>query len=243
MKNIKVGKVTGRKIGYLTIDDAPTDDFVNKVKFLYKNDIPAIFFCIGRSVNRKREKDVIYAIKKGFIIGNHSWNHFNFNELSRTEIRKEITKADKLIDRLYKKAKVEREIKVFRFPFLQKGKKNKSFIQDVLKELGYSQPEFKGINYHWYKSEGHHKDADVYCTYDMMDWIVAIGSSEHGIKTLKDLFNRMDEDVPEEWRGLNNKGSNEIFMMHDDARIKEMFQPLIKRLIKKGIKFELPEVS
>jgi peptidoglycan-N-acetylglucosamine deacetylase len=227
------------KIGYLTIDDAPTNDFRNKVNFLLKNKIPAIFFCIGKSINPSREKEIIYAIEKGFLIGNHSWSHPNFSKLSKKKIKEEIIKTDELLDRLYKEAKAKRKIKVFRFPYLQKGSKNKKIIQQILKELGYRQPNFKNITITPYNEEK--GDLNISCTYDTMDWTAADGSAEFGIKTLQDLFNRMDENVPDEYRTLNHKGSNDIIMMHDDDRIKNMFQPLIKRMIEKEIKFELPK--
>lgn len=228
-----------KKIGYLTIDDAPTDDFRNKVDFLFQNNIPAIFFCIGRCITPKREKDIIYAIKKGFVIGSHSWNHSNFEKLSQTQIKEEIAKTDELIDRLYNDAGVKRPIKVFRFPFIRKRGKNQKYLQQVLKDLGYEQPDFKKITVIPYDHiEG---DIDVGCTYDTMDWTVADGSHMFGVKTLQDMFDRMDEDKPFEGRPLNYEKTNDIIMMHDDERIKDMFQLIIKRLIEKGIKFELPK--
>ena len=228
-----------QKIAYLTIDDAPSEDFRNKVDFLSGKNIPAIFFCEGRKLSRF-EDDMIYAIKNGFLIGNHSWSHQNFDGLSKSEIRDEIVKTDGLIDEIHKKAGVDRGIKLFRFPFLKKGAENRGFAQSVLDELGYKQPCFDDINYEWYEEEGFHEDLDVVCTYDSMDWTVADGSHMFGIRDLQDLFDRMDENVPEGRRGLNFEGSNDIIMMHDDSRIKDLFKPLIERFLNKGITFELP---
>ena len=228
-----------QKIAYLTIDDAPSEDFRNKVDFLLEENIPAIFFCEGQKLS-KFESDIIYAIKKGFIIGSHSWSHQNFNKLSKDKIRDEIVKTDVLIDEIYRKAEVKRKIKLFRFPFLKKGDKNKEFAQSVLKDLGYRQPNFVNIHYEWYKAECFHGDLDVVCTYDSMDWTVADGCHMFDIKNLQDLFNRMDENVPEGRRGLNFDKTNDIIMMHDDPKIKVMFQPLIEKFLDKGIKFELP---
>ncbi|MFH1588968.1 MAG: polysaccharide deacetylase family protein [archaeon] len=228
-----------QKIAYLTIDDVPSEDFRSKVDFLLEKGIPAIFFCEGQKLS-KFEDDIIFAIKNGFIIGSHSWSHQNFNDLSQDEIKIEITKTDDLIDEIYKKANVERKIKLFRFPFLKKGESNKEFAQSILKDLGYRQPSFDNINYEWYKKEGFHKDLDVVCTYDSMDWTVSDGSHMFDIKNLQDLFNRMDENIPEGRRGLNFEQSSDIIMMHDDPRIKEMFKPLIERFLEKGIQFKLP---
>lgn len=236
------------KIVYLTIDDAPSSDFKRKVDYLSSKNIPAIFFCIGRLL-KKRRRVVIYAIKKGFIIGNHSYSHTPFSKLSLVEAKKEIKKTDEIIEELYKKAGVKRPIKVFRFPELDKGDGNKNYpnidwnhpkvkaLQEYLKRLGYRQPKFKNITYKWYKKVRLDKCVDVDCTYDSYDWTVSDKSYEHGIRTLKDLLARMDENVPEGGRGLNFKESADIIMMHDHSNIKEMFVPMIEKLIKKGVKF------
>jgi len=237
------------KIAYLTIDDSPSSDFRRKVNYLSSKKIPAIFFCIGKLLE-KRKRVVIHAIKKGFIIGNHSYSHIPFSKLTLVKAKKEIKKTDEIIEWLYKEAKVKRPIKVFRFPELDKGAGNKSYpnvnwnnpkvkaLQTYLKKLGYKQPKFKNINYRWYKKAGLDKCIDVDCTYDSYDWTVSDKSYEHGIKSLKDLLNRMDENVPEGGRGLNFKKSADIIMMHDHPKLKEMFIPMIKKMLRKNIKFQ-----
>ena len=57
-----------QKIAYLTIDDAPTEDFIRKVNYLKSVNVPAIFFCRGDRLEQ-RPDDLIYAIQQGFIIG------------------------------------------------------------------------------------------------------------------------------------------------------------------------------
>ncbi len=229
------------KTAYLTIDDAPSKDFKRKVNYLASKGIPAIFFCRGDFLE-KRSKAAIYAIKKGFIIGNHSYDHPNFSKIPLEEAENQIKKTDEIIEELYRKACVRRPIKVFRFPELDKGGENKEVLQKFLKKLGYEQPKFEKINYKWYKKDGHHKDVDVYCTYDTYDWAVLEANPPHGIKGLKEVLARMDEDVPEGHRGLNYPNSNEIIIMHDFSETADMFIPMIKKLVKKGLKFELPKL-
>lgn len=225
-----------KKIGYLTIDDAPSNDFRNKIDFLYENNIPAIFFCNGVCIKGVREEDIIYAIKKGYIIGNHSWSHANLSEVDKDTLSQEIILMDKFIDKLYQRAGTKRVAKVFRFPFLKKGGENRMEAQKILKKLGYTQPKFENLNF--IPFDEINGDLDVSCTYDTMDWTVADGSAEFGIKTFDDLLNRIDEDVPNGGRGLNYVNSSDIIMMHDDERIKNMFQPLITRMLEKGIEFK-----
>ena len=224
------------KQAYLTIDDSPTIDFKHKVNFLLEKNIPCVFFCEGQRILDFMD-DVITAITKGFAIENHSWNHPDFDTLTQEEIRSQIVRTDTLIDELYHRAGIIRDQKLFRFPYLRKGAENKSFAQSVLEELGYTQPHFSTITYEWYQQEGFQNELDVVCTYDSMDWTVANGSHMFGIKNLQDLLMRMDENEPEGRRGLNYPYSNEIIMMHDIPSISSCFNPMIERLLEKGIKF------
>ncbi len=229
-----------KKIAYLTIDDAPSKDFRRKVDYLSSKKIPAIFFCIGELLE-KRPKVVIYAIKKGFIIGNHSINHPHFSTLTMEQCFEQIKKTDEIIDEIYKKAKVKRPIRVFRFPHLDKGGKNKKTAQKILRKLGYKQPKFRNITYRWYKKE-QNRDIDVYYSYDTYDWTTIDKKPEFGIKGLKEVLERMEENVPEGSRGLDYNGSNEIIMMHDFVETVHMFKPMIECLLAKGIIFGLPSL-
>lgn len=236
------------KLVYLTIDDCPSEDFKRKVDFLASKSIPTIFFCIGKLM-KERKNLVIYAIKKGFIIGNHSYNHISFSKLSLKEAMKEIKKADEIIEELYKTSGISRPIKVFRFPELDKGAGTNNYpyfgirnpkvrkLQEYLKNLGYRQPKFKNLNYEWYRKAKLDKCFDVDCTYDSYDWTVSDKSYEHGIRSLNDVLKRMDENNPEGMRGLNFVGSSDIIMMHDHDSIKDFFIPMINKLIQKNVKF------
>lgn len=245
-----------RKIAYLTIDDCPSDGMKRKVDFLLGNEIPAIWFCRGEFLE-KRQELVVYAIKNGFVMGNHSYDHPLFSRISLKECFKQIKITDELIETTYEKAGVERPAKVFRFPWGDKGdgfdigkggffprKGNADHIeaiQDLLIKLGYKQPKFKRVNYDWYSEAGLLDDVDVYLTFDTLDW--ALMNHKFGISGLEDILRRMDEDVPEEGRGLNFAGSNEIILIHDLSETAHVFEPIIEKLLGKELKFELPEFS
>lgn len=237
------------KIAYLTIDDGPSTEFREKVNYLLSKKIPAIFFCRGKFLE-ERPEDAVYAIKRGFLIGNHTYSHPHASKLSNEEEFEEIERMDKLIDEVYKKSGVKRSIKVFRFPYGDKGfgdefekgwpkedREHTQTIQDFLKKLGYKQPKFEGITYKWYKNAKLENDADVVWTYDTHDWRLYQGRD-----TLQDIFNRMNENEPEGCRGLNFSGSNEIIIMHDHANRFELFKQIIEKLLEKGIKFEMPKL-
>jgi len=236
------------KIAYLTIDDGPSVEFKQKVDFLLSEKIPAIFFCRGKFLE-ERPGDAVYAIKRGFVMGNHTYSHPRASKLSNEEEFKEIEKMDRLIDGVYKRAGVKRTVKVFRFPYGDKGfgedfkkgwsKENRAHtqaIQDFLITLGYKQPKFEGIDYGWYKNAKLEKDADIVWTYDTHDWRLY-----RGLDKLQDIFDRMNEDVPEGCRGLKYHGSSEIIIMHDHANTFDYFKQIIEKLLEKGLKFEMPK--
>ncbi len=250
------------KIVYLTIDDAPSEDMKMKIDFLESKGIKAIWFCLGKFLkDTNRQKEVIYAIKKGHIIGNHSFDHPHFSEISLEECFEQIKKTDELIDKIYERSGVKRPIKVFRFPYLDKGggenihegwqedkKEHIQSIQDFLKKLGYVQPKFEGITYKWFLDAGLLRDIDVQPTYDTHDYSPFQNEPSHGIDSLEEVMKRMEEDVPEGCRGLNYPDSNEIVMMHDNPFTNrelsnKIFFTIIERLIEKGMVFKLPKIG
>lgn len=191
--------------------DLPQKRWGEKLDFFISKSIPVIWFCEGEKME-KRPKPVIKAIKKGHIIGNHSYNHPYFSDLTLGECYKEIRKSDKIINELYKKVGVERRRKYFRFPYGDKdglkyeevfepyegeGKIRKVKLQEFLRRLGYEKPEFRGITYDYYKEAGLLNDVDWYWTYDVMLWALQEEDPPHRIETLEDVLQRMEVDVPE----------------------------------------------
>jgi len=87
------------KTVYLTIDDGPSKDRKEKVDILYQYGIQPIWFCIGSEIE-KRPEDVIYSIRKGGIIGNHSYSHPRFSQISLEECFEEIEKLIELLTAL-----------------------------------------------------------------------------------------------------------------------------------------------
>ena len=158
----------------LTFDDGPSEHFDKLLSYLIKNNYKSIFFCLGKNLEiPKRRKQVIKAIKKGFLIGNHSYSHPNFNILSFKKAKEEIIKTDKIIEKIYQEAKVKRPIKLFRFPYLRRGLLNYFRIQKLLKKLDY-----KNIITSW--------RYDVGCSLSTKDWDKKT-TSEFAIKRIQNV--------------------------------------------------------
>lgn len=236
------------KAVYLTIDDGPSEDFKNKINYLSSKGIPAILFCIGNLIEKSPES-IIYAIKKGFVIGNHSYNHPKFSEISISEAEMQISKTDKLIQEQYEKASIKRPAKLFRFPHGDKGnEETKPKYQEILKKLGYKQPKFENINYNWFNNSNLDKDTDTYWTYNSKDYTVKryreMGDkSPYGFSDPSMIFKRIDENSPEDGKGLNFSDSNDIFLIHDHKLTSDLFNEIINKVIKKNIQFKLPVLS
>jgi len=62
----------------------------------------------------------------------------------------------------------------------------------------------------------------------------------YSIDSLKKVVARMDENVPDGGRGLNDPASDEIILTHDHLASSDIFYPIIRRLQAKDLIFRLP---
>lgn len=236
------------RTGYLTIDDGPSPGMRSKVDFLVSREIPAIFFCRGDFLEQRPEA-AVHAIRNGFIIGNHAYDHPHFSELDLEDAFQQIRQTDWVIDRVYEKSGVSRRAKVFRFPYGDKGggkdvengwpEDHREFIEAVqrfLVRLGYRQPAFKGIRHRRFLDAGLLRDADVHWTFTTLEWGIYKDQNECGVKTLHDVTRRINVE-------LDEGSSSEIFLVHDHPHPQnaEVFAPIVEALLAKGFRFELPE--
>lgn len=246
----------------LTIDDSPTEHFMRKCDYLQAHGIPAVFFCIGRQLEAMPDV-VITAIKKGFVIGNHSYTHPHFSDLSLAEAFTEIEKTHLLIDELYKAAGTPRPANWFRFPFGDKGdggygkvfvhsrranQVRRKAIQDYLQQLGYTQPGFPGITYPFYHQAGLLTDIDWHWTFDVMEWNLRMQRADFGLNTPEKILRRLESTCPEDSRGLRTRTkrwigdphSDEIILLHDHIETTPLFFTIIDKLLSLPLQFSLP---
>jgi peptidoglycan-N-acetylglucosamine deacetylase len=240
-----------QKFAYLTIDDSPTQDFLLKLNYLISKQIPAIWFCIGANMEQHPES-VIAAIQQGYLIGNHSYSHPHFSEITLDAAYAEIQRTDAIIEDLYARAGVERPAKYFRFPYGDKGaltdsdvftslseegQQRKTALQTYLRDMGYTQPTWTGVTYDYFERYGLRADVDWYWTYDCLEWSVFQPQPAFGIDSAEKVYARMDENEPERGRGLNDSRSEEIILLHDHVETTTIFEPIIERLLAKGLEF------
>lgn len=249
------------KHAYLTIDDGPSKDFLSKVSYLRDRQIPAIFFCIGENIE-KRFQDVVTAIKVGYPVGNHSYSHRYFSDLTTDEAAQEIRKTDQLIDQLYLEAGVDRPGKYFRFPHFDLGghssgaeyeakwnlppdqwnvypmEAKKIWIQRYLCQLNYEQPKFFGINTKYFADKSLLDEFDVRCTFDQAEYHLGNCNAPWGLSEEEAILARIDEDFPFEGRSLRCADTSDIVLIHDHEHTTELFFKIIDSYLDRQISFQ-----
>lgn len=80
----------------LTFDDGPAENTSKLLDILDKNSVKATFFFQGKNIHGNEE--VIKKMhRRGHTLGNHSYNHPKFTELSDEDIRWQVEETDRLI--------------------------------------------------------------------------------------------------------------------------------------------------
>lgn len=105
---------------YLTIDDSASDRMDDLVSYLTGKGIPALFYCRGDMLD-KNPQSAINAIKKGFVLANHTYSHQRSSEKDFDWIVSDIEKCENLLNNLHAQAGVKAKGKYFRFPHVDRG--------------------------------------------------------------------------------------------------------------------------
>ena len=117
------------KVLYLTFDCGYDNGFTEKIlDTLKEKNVKAAFFC---TVDEMKSAPEVIArmIKEGHIVGNHSTTHPSFDEISRTEMTKEIQDCDN-----YLRSNFGYTAPYFRFP---KGEYSECALE-LVGSLGYT---------------------------------------------------------------------------------------------------------
>lgn len=77
---------------YLTIDDGPSTNTHDKLRLFESYQIKAIWFCRGKNLEQQ-PNIAIQLIRRGHIIGNHSYSHPFFSQITYSECRNEIVRT------------------------------------------------------------------------------------------------------------------------------------------------------
>ncbi|MBM7570449.1 polysaccharide deacetylase family protein [Aquibacillus albus] len=108
----------------ITFDDGPSRFTKEIVEILEEYQVGGTFFFLGLYVE-KYPNIVSYVDEHGYSIGNHSYSHSSFLELSPTNIIREVQNTNQLIEAI-----TEKTVRLFRPPF---GANNKK-VSDTIKQ-------------------------------------------------------------------------------------------------------------
>ncbi len=224
----------------LTIDDIPSLNTPAIVDYLCEKGITAVLFATGQHLE-KYPAEAEYAVRKGMIVGNHSYSHPAFSSLTVEEARREIGETEKLLDALYRRCGVERIYKPFRFPYGDKGGENKAVLQAMLKEYGIHKLDDRHLPYEWWKQNGLDKDIDTFWTFDFAEYRM---HSEPDFR--KDsIWARMHDPAPGSGAVLFKEGNRHILLLHahdeSDAILPGYYRLFIDHLLEGGITFDEPQ--
>ena len=153
----------------LTVDDVASRNTPAMVDYLRDKGIRAIFFATGENVERFYE-EACYALKNGMILGNHSYSHPHFSQLSMEACANEIEKCEQVLDQLYHDCGIQREYRPFRFPYGDKGGENREALQAYFREKGFDKVDDTQIPYSWWAESGLNRDIDTLWTFDFEEY-------------------------------------------------------------------------
>ncbi|HBI21593.1 MAG TPA: polysaccharide deacetylase [Legionella sp.] len=131
----------------ITIDDLPlvasrmdtignqqrsTERFTRIMAALTENEVPATGFVIAGSIKQGQWAFLEQFRNAGFMIGNHTYSHYNLNTMGADQYIADIDRADKIL------APLLTEPKYFRYPYLAEGSsKTKRPVLDYLADHHY----------------------------------------------------------------------------------------------------------
>ena len=223
----------------LTIDDIPSGNICAIVDCLNEARIQAIMFAEGEKAEKNPEP-VIYALQHGMIVGNHSWSHPHFSELSLSEGIREMDRCEAVLTRIYDMAGMKRTYRPFRFPYGDKGQKNRDAFQACLREKGFSKVDDTQIPYAWWRKNGLDRDIDTLWTFDFAEYNIRPNSGF----TIEDVWKRVRNPSPENGAALYMPEGRHILLLHahdeTDELVPGYYRLLLDDLLNHGVQFVKP---
>lgn len=193
----------------LTIDDIASRNTPAIVDYLCEKNIKAVLFAIGANVERYYE-EAVYAVKRGQLVGNHSYSHPGFSGLSFEACVEEIEKTEEILNKLYRDAGVARKYRPFRFPYGDKGGENHDALQRYFKESGFDKLKDTQIKAKWYMDSVCYGDIDTFWTFDFAEYQIRPGASF----TKESVFEKIQDAAPQTGSPLLEQDSQHIILLH-----------------------------
>ena len=222
-----------------TIDDVSSRNTPAIVDALCERGITASMFAVGMNVERYWD-EAVYAVRKGMIVGNHSYSHKNFSEITLEEAIAEIEKCEVVLERLYQAAGVERVYRPFRFPYGNKGGENRVALQQYIKEHGFDKVDDRNIPYAWWRDHGLNQDIDTFWTFDFEEYRIQYDPDF----TRESVWEKANDKNPQRGAALFGENQRHILLMHafDETETvwPDYYRELFDCLQENGVTFDKP---
>lgn len=109
-----------------------TDRFNQIIQAFQKYKVPATGFVIAGAIEKGQWEFLEQFRKAGFMLGNHTYSHYNLNQMSAEKYIADVDRADKIL------TPIMTTPKYFRYPYLAEGnKKTKPEVLAYLNEHHY----------------------------------------------------------------------------------------------------------
>ncbi len=226
---------------YLTIDDISSEVTKGFVDYLLEKGIEPIMFAIGKNLETHFD-EAIYALKKGVVIGNHTYSHPGFSKISFEECVEEIQKCEVLLNKLYEAAGVERKYKIFRFPYGDRGAEKWEQLQSYFRENGFSRIDDREVYFDWYKEYHMDEGMDIFWTFDFAEYQIPWNNGY----TYENIVKRIHDKNPENGGVLLEEGSTHIVLIHDTPEtyqvMPDYYKAILDYAMECGVEFIKPEL-
>ena len=223
----------------LTIDDVPSRNTPAIVDELCARNITAIMFAVGMNVERFYD-EAVYAVRKGMIVGNHSYSHAAFSAITLEEGIGEIEKCEAILERVYQDAGVERKHRPFRFPYGDKGGANKEALQRYLAQNGFDKVDDRHLPYDWWRENCLDRDIDTLWTFDFEEY----RTQNDETFTRDSVWEKMKDANPKLGAALLGENQRHIALMHAFDETEAVWpgdcRELLDELQRRGVTFDPP---
>ncbi|WP_115700905.1 polysaccharide deacetylase family protein [Legionella sainthelensi] len=110
-----------------------TERFTQIVQAFQKYKVPVIGFVIAGAIEKGQWSFLEQFRQAGFMLGNHTYSHYNLNQMSAEKYITDLDRADKILE------PIMTHPKYFRYPYLAEGTNGKKQkVYDYLKEHNYT---------------------------------------------------------------------------------------------------------
>ena len=223
----------------LTIDDVPSRNTPAIVDELCARNITAIMFAVGMNVERFYD-EAVYAVRKGMIVGNHSYSHAAFSAITLEEGIGEIEKCEAILERVYQDAGVERKHRPFRFPYGDKGGANKAELQRYLAQNGFDKVDDRHLPYDWWRENCLDRDIDTLWTFDFEEY----RTQNDETFTRDSIWEKTNDANPKLGAALYGENQRHILLMHAFDETEAVWpgycRELLDELQRRGVTFDPP---